>query len=105
MVTTAAAFRAYGSRAASLDDYVALLRNDTRYAGALGRGSDVQGFGAALQSAGYATDPDYAKKLTAVAHQVGTLLLASTAPSDNSLKFSTAQPITSGAGTASGDNA
>jgi flagellar protein FlgJ len=63
-------FRAYGSPGDSFRDYAALLRDNPRYAGALGTGSDTQAFAAALQKAGYATDPDYARKLTMVA---GTL--------------------------------
>jgi flagellar protein FlgJ len=61
-----ARFRAYGSPAASFADYVSLL-GDPRYAGALDRGEDVGAFGRALQDAGYATDPDYARKLEALA--------------------------------------
>jgi flagellar protein FlgJ len=62
-----ARFRAYGSPAASFADYVALLAHDPRYAGALERGDDVGAFGRALQEAGYATDPDYGRKLEALA--------------------------------------
>ena len=61
-------FRAYRSPAASFDDYAALLANDPRYAGALARGDDVGAFGRALQDAGYATDPEYAAKIEALAH-------------------------------------
>jgi len=64
---TQARFRAYGSPAASFADYVALLAKDPRYAGALERGDDVGAFGRALQDAGYATDPDYGRKLEALA--------------------------------------
>ena len=60
-------FRAYASTADGFQDYVALLQGDPRYADALGTGGDVRAFGAALQRAGYATDPRYAAKLEAVA--------------------------------------
>ena len=63
-------FRAYDSRAASFKDYVALLRNNPRYAAALNTGSNVHAFARALQQGGYATDPDYASKVTAVAAAV-----------------------------------
>lgn len=60
-------FRAYGSVAESFDDYVGLLKNNDRYADALGSGSDRQRFANALSKAGYATDPYYANKLVAIA--------------------------------------
>jgi flagellar protein FlgJ len=64
-VSTQAAFRSYGGAAQSAEDYVSLLRNSPRYAGALGAGSNVQAFGSGLQRGGYATDPDYVNKLVA----------------------------------------
>jgi flagellar protein FlgJ len=63
-------FRAYTSPEQSLRDYVGLLKNNPRYAGALGTGSDVAAFGRGLAAGGYATDPDYVAKLTAVAAQL-----------------------------------
>ena len=68
-VTTlgAAAFRAYQSAAQSVQNYAALL-SGPRYASARGQGNDVWAFAGALQRSGYATDPDYAAKLVAVAH-------------------------------------
>ena len=68
-----ARFRAYGSVAENMSDYVRLLSNNPRYAAALNTGSDVQAFGTALQRGGYATDPQYAEKLTAVAAKLGSL--------------------------------
>ena len=69
-----AQFRAYGSCSQCFQDYTALLRNDPRYAGALGTGNDTGAFAAALQQAGYATDPNYARKLTAVADSLNRTL-------------------------------
>jgi flagellar protein FlgJ len=69
-----ARFRAYGSAEASVNDYVSLLRDNPRYAAALNTGGDVHAFAAALQRGGYATDPDYANKLKAVAAQVAEQL-------------------------------
>jgi len=66
-VATSAQFRAYDSHAQSLDDYVALLRGNPRFAAALNTGSNVQAFATALQRGGYATDPDYARKVSAIA--------------------------------------
>jgi flagellar protein FlgJ len=65
-----AQFRAYATPAQSFQDYVALLRNNPRYSTALNTGSDVQAFATGLQRGGYATDPDYASKITAVANAV-----------------------------------
>ncbi len=87
-------FRAYSSPAESFKDYVALLRDNTRYAKVLGTGTDARAFASALQGAGYATDPDYAKKLTAVAAQIG-LPGASRADSASPLKVTDRVPIAS----------
>lgn len=59
-------FRAYGSLAASFDDYANFLGGQRRYAAVAGAGS-VRDFASGLQKAGYATDPDYAHKLMRVA--------------------------------------
>ena len=67
-----AAFRAYRSAGDSVRNYAQMLLESPRYPDALGRGSDIAGFAAALQRGGYATDPDYAAKLLAVA-QSGTM--------------------------------
>ena len=65
-----AAFRAYASPGESFHDYVAVLRANPRFSAALGSGNSVSGFATALQQGGYATDPDYARKVQAVAGQV-----------------------------------
>jgi flagellar protein FlgJ len=69
--TERAQFRAYGSVAENVGDYVRLL--SSRYAGALNTGSDTQAFASALQRGGYATDPRYADKLVSVAAQIDRL--------------------------------
>lgn len=66
-------FRAYGSPADSLRDYAQLIGRSPRYAEALAAGGDARAFGAALQQAGYATDPEYGNKLAALAGQVTQL--------------------------------
>lgn len=63
-------FRAYDSTSGSFRDYAALIGNNPRYSAALGTGGDVRAFATALQRGGYATDPDYARKVEAVALQV-----------------------------------
>ena len=50
-----------------MQDYASLLSGSGRYAAALGTGTDSASFATALQRGGYATDPNYADKLTAVA--------------------------------------
>jgi flagellar protein FlgJ len=64
-----ARFRAYGSVAENVADYVRVLR-EPRYAAALDTGSDVRAFATALQRGGYATDPEYANKLVATFERV-----------------------------------
>jgi flagellar protein FlgJ len=60
-------FRAYPSVAAAVADYVRLIAQNTRYRAALDAGNDPRAYGQALVAGGYATDPDYASKLAAVA--------------------------------------
>ena len=60
-------FRAYDGVGQSFADYAALLKRAPRYADVLGSGSDIRGFAQQLQRAGYATDPDYARKIEAIA--------------------------------------
>lgn len=78
-------FRAYASPAESFRDYTQLLRDNPRYRQALDAGGDVAAFAQALQRGGYATDPDYASKLVAVAADVRT--------SVNAFKTADAGPI------------
>ena len=61
-----ARFRSYGSYAEAFRDYATLLKSNGRYAGVLQSGGDPAQFARELQKAGYATDPDYAAKLTRV---------------------------------------
>jgi flagellar protein FlgJ len=78
-------FRAYGSTADSIKDYVKLLRNSPRYAAALNTGSDTGAFAAALSQGGYSTDPAYAQKLAAIAQNVDGITAG--------LKSAAARPI------------
>jgi flagellar protein FlgJ len=55
-------FRAYGSYAEAFADYANLISTNPRYSTAL-NSRDGAGFARAMQSAGYATDPQYASKL------------------------------------------
>jgi flagellar protein FlgJ len=59
-------FRAYDSYETAFADYADFLRSNPRYTRALQATGDARAFANELQSAGYATDPRYADKLTAV---------------------------------------
>lgn len=61
-------FRAYASYAEAFQDYARLIAQ--RYAGILGS-ADPRRFAQGLQQAGYASDPDYARKLERVIAQFG----------------------------------
>ena len=101
---TSAAFRAYASPGESFQDYVALLEARPRFSAALGAGANVQSFATALQQGGYATDPDYAHKLTAVAGQVVAALSGGASSSGSAtLKFADARPIPAATGHAPGE--
>ena len=68
-------FRAYGSPADSFNDYARLIGGNPRYENARGAGGDVATFASALQEGGYATDPNYARKVVAVADEVRALMV------------------------------
>jgi peptidoglycan hydrolase FlgJ len=61
-----AQFRAYASYEDSFRDYARLIGSSPRYAAARRATDDPSAFARELQRAGYATDPDYAAKLTRV---------------------------------------
>jgi flagellar protein FlgJ len=61
-------FRAYDSPSESFADYASLLADSPRYAQALGQGENIAGFARALVNGGYATDPSYVAKITAIAN-------------------------------------
>ena len=57
-------FRAYDSYADAFKDYAKMLSNNPRYEKVLAHGGDASTFAHGLQRAGYATDPQYAAKLS-----------------------------------------
>lgn len=57
-------FRAYDSYADSFKDYANLLKSNPRYQNVIANGQDASSFAHGLQKAGYATDPQYAAKLS-----------------------------------------
>jgi len=65
-------FRAYDSYADSFKDFANLMRNTPRYENVMANLDNVQGYAKAMQKAGYATDPNYAEKLTSVIKKVSS---------------------------------
>lgn len=63
---TRADFRAYDSYAESFHDYVDFITGNPRYRHALEVVDDPKAYFKALQDAGYATDPSYAKKVLSI---------------------------------------
>jgi len=59
-------FRAYASYAESFNDYANFIQSNPRYEDALSVVSNPQKYLAALQQAGYATDPEYATKINRI---------------------------------------
>jgi flagellar protein FlgJ len=74
MVKKREPFRVYDSIAESVNDYVKFLSSNERYKPALEQTSNVEQFLHSLQSAGYATDPNYAKKIMGTLKTVTGLL-------------------------------
>jgi flagellar protein FlgJ len=62
-----AAFRSYDSYEHSLKDYASFVQNSSRYEEAVKNGSSTKGYSEGLQKGGYATDPNYAKKIQGIA--------------------------------------
>ena len=57
-------FRAYDSYADAFKDYARMISESPRYAKVKDQTTSAQSFASGLQKAGYATDPDYAAKLS-----------------------------------------
>lgn len=71
-VKEAASFRAYDSYRQSFNDYVSFLQGNGRYQEALAVTDKPESFVRELQQAGYATDPQYARKISQIARQMQT---------------------------------
>jgi flagellar protein FlgJ len=97
-----ASFRAYDSPADSFRDYAAFIKNSPRYASAVGAGDDAAAFATALQQGGYATDPNYADKLTSVASRLSALAPVRVATSA-SLKLADTLPLSTGRSVSGGE--
>ncbi|MGN8250935.1 flagellar assembly peptidoglycan hydrolase FlgJ [Pseudomonas sp. SMV7] len=69
-VKETAAFRSYDSYQDSFHDLVSLLQNNARYQDAVKSADNPEQFARELQKAGYATDPNYASKISQIAKQM-----------------------------------
>ena len=63
-------FRAYDSYADSFKDFANLISSNPRYQNVLNNLGNINSYADAMAKAGYATDPDYAKKLASVIKRV-----------------------------------
>lgn len=61
-----ASFRFYESVGHAFNDYVQFLKENPRYDQAIQSQSDAEAWGNRLQKAGYATDPNYGKKIASI---------------------------------------
>ncbi|MDR7022872.1 flagellar assembly peptidoglycan hydrolase FlgJ [Pseudomonas peli] len=84
-VKEAASFRAYDSFEHSFNDFVSFLQGNGRYEKALASTDKPEQFARELQKAGYATDPQYARKIAQIARQMQTYqtVAAVSTPSTN----------------------
>ena len=69
-VKETARFRSYDSYQDSFHDLVSLLQNNSRYQDAVKSADKPEQFVQELQKAGYATDPNYASKISQIARQM-----------------------------------
>jgi peptidoglycan hydrolase FlgJ len=70
MVKETAQFRSYDSYKESFHDLVTLLQTNNRYQDVVKSADNPEQFVRELQKAGYATDPDYASKISQIAKQM-----------------------------------
>ena len=63
-------FRAYDNVQQAFDDYVDFITRNPRYQQALDKAADPRAYIQELQRAGYATDPNYARKILKIHDQV-----------------------------------
>lgn len=68
-----AGFRAYDDIGHAFDDYAEFIARNPRYQRALEKAADPKAYVRELQRAGYATDPDYARKILQIHQQVASV--------------------------------
>jgi flagellum-specific peptidoglycan hydrolase FlgJ len=69
-VNVIANFRAYNNFEESFEDYVKLIKKNSRYASAVAVGNDPEKYAIELKKCGYATDPQYSQKLISIMNQL-----------------------------------
>lgn len=67
-IKTTASFRKYSSIEDSINDYVSLISNNSRYQTALANAANPELYVNELGKAGYATDPKYGTKILSIYH-------------------------------------
>ncbi len=72
MVKETAQFRSYDSYQDSFHDLVTLLQSNDRYKEVVKSADNPERFVRELQKAGYATDPNYANKISQIAHSMNS---------------------------------
>ena len=82
MIEVTDSFRAYASPEESFNDFASFLLESPRYKDALKFSHNANKFVHALQKAGYATDPNYAKKVISILN--GTILKSAISSIDTS---------------------
>lgn len=88
-----AKFRAYNSYEESFRDYARLITQSPRYAQAVKSTGSAQSYAAALQKAGYATDPKYADKLSRAIESVVESAMAAKSAQKTAQATPTAKPV------------
>ena len=68
-----AGFRSYEDIGHAFDDYAEFIASNPRYQRALEKAADPRAYVRELQRAGYATDPDYARKILQIHQQVASV--------------------------------
>jgi len=72
MVKETAQFRSYDSYQDSFHDLVTLLQSNDRYKDVVKSADNPERFVRELQKAGYATDPNYANKISQIANSMNS---------------------------------
>ncbi len=65
-------FRSYKSMDEAFQDYISFLKNNPRYKHALENTNTAKDWGFQLQKAGYATDPNYGKKIASIVSRLSS---------------------------------
>lgn len=78
-------FRTYNNPAESVADFADFIQRNPRYQSALNNAGNPEKFLQEIHKAGYATDPDYSKKVVSVMRQIQAMTQDSVTVADNSI--------------------